>query len=68
MYFSLFCIAYIDYIVVYSNPLNEEHVKLSLAKFHKTVLYLKLLKCRYNMQCISIIGFNITTNAIAIKL
>jgi hypothetical protein len=46
-YLDLFCIAYLDDIVVYSNLLeeHEEHVRLVLAKLQEAGLYLKLSKC-----------------------
>ncbi len=47
-----FCIAYLDNIVVYSNSLEEhqEHDQLILAKLLEAGLYLKLLKCKFEMQ------------------
>ncbi len=45
-YLDLFCIAYLDDIVVYSNSLeeHEEHVRLVLVKLQEAGLYLKLSK------------------------
>jgi hypothetical protein len=43
-FFDLFCIAYLDDIVIYSNSLeeHEEHVRLVLVKLQEAGLYLKL--------------------------
>jgi hypothetical protein len=54
-----FCIAYLDNIVVYLNSLEEhqEHVRLVLAKLQEAGLYLKLSKCKFEVQWISFVGF-----------
>jgi hypothetical protein len=64
----LFCIAYLDNIVVYVNLPNEheEHVRLTLAKLQEAGLYLKLSKCQFNMQRISFVGFVIMPDGVGI--
>ncbi len=50
-YLNLFCIAYLEDIVVYSNLLEEygEHVKIILVKLQEVGQYLKLAKYEFNM-------------------
>ncbi len=64
-----FCIAYLDDIVVYSNLLEEhrEHVRLVLAKLPEAGLYLKLLKCEFEMQQISFVGFIVTPEGVEME-
>jgi hypothetical protein len=64
-----FCIAFLDNIVVYSNSLEEhrEHVRLVLIKLQEAGLYLKLSKCKFEMQCISFVGFIVTPEGIKMK-
>jgi uncharacterized membrane protein YukC len=61
-----FCIAYLDDIVVYSNLLEEhqEHVRLVLAKLREARLYLKLSKCKFEVQRISFVGFIVTLEGV----
>ncbi len=68
-YLDLFCIAYLDDIVMYSNLLekHEEHVRLILAKLQEAGLYLKLSKYEFNMQRISFVGFVITPDGVGIE-
>ncbi len=58
-FLDLFCKVYLDDIVVYSNSLqeHEQYVRLVLAKLQEAGLYLKLSKCKFNMQCISFVVF-----------
>ncbi len=69
-FLDLFCIAYLDNIVIYSNSLEEyeEHVRLVLAKLQEVGLYLKLSKCEFTMQHISFVGFIITPDSIGMEL
>jgi hypothetical protein len=57
-----FCIAYLGNIVVYSNLLEEhrEHVWLIITKLQEVGLYLKLSKCKFEMQRISFVRFIVT--------
>jgi hypothetical protein len=68
-YLDQFCIAYHDNIVVYLNFLEEhrEHVRLVLAKLHEAGLYLKLSKCKFNMQQISFVGFIVTPEGVKME-
>ncbi len=68
-YLDLFCIAYLDDIVVYSNSLEEhtEHVQCVLAKLQEAGLYLKLSKCEFDMQRISFVGFIITLEEVEME-
>jgi hypothetical protein len=56
---DLFCIAYIDDIVVYSHWLEEhrEHIGLIFAKPQKAGLKLKWSKCEFEMHRIIFVGF-----------
>ena len=65
-----FCIAYLDNIVVYSNSLEEhrKHVWLVLAKLQEAGLYLKLSKCKFEMQQISFVGFIVTPEGVEMEL
>jgi hypothetical protein len=63
------CIAYLDDIVVYSNSLEEhrEHVRLVLVRLQEAGLYLKLSKCKFEMQCISFVGFIVTLEGVEME-
>jgi hypothetical protein len=64
-----FRIAYLDDIVVYSNLLEEhrEQVWLILAKLQEAGLYLKLSKCEFKMQHISLVSFIVTPEGVEIE-
>ncbi len=68
-YLDQVCIAYLDDIVVYSNSLEEhmEHVQCVLAKLQEAGLYLKLMKCEFNMQQISFVRSIITPDGVEIE-
>ncbi len=69
-YLNLFCSAYLDNSVEYSNLLEEykEHFMLILTKLQEASLYLKLSECKFNMQQISFVDYIITPNSVEIKL
>ncbi len=68
-YLDQFCISYLDDIVVYSNSLEEhtEHVRCVFAKLQEAGLYVKLSKCKFNLQRISFVGFNISLEGVKME-
>ncbi len=66
---DLFCIAYLDDIVVYSDTREEHtaHVRQVLERLKTTGLYLKLSKCQFYAKQIGFVGFIITPDSIEME-
>ncbi len=64
-----FCIAYLDDNVVHSNSLEEhrEHVWLVIAELQGAGLYLKLRKCEFEMEWISLVSFIVTPEGVKME-
>ena len=67
-YLDLFCVVYIDNILIYSNNKREhrEQVQKVLAKLKEAELYAKPEKCEFSVEKITFLGFVIS--AVGIKM
>ena len=65
-YLDLFCIVYIDDILIYSNNKREhqEQVWKVLAKLKEAGLYTKLEKCEFSVEKTTFLGFVISAGGI----
>ena len=65
-YLDVFCTAYIDDILIYSNTLEEhqEHVNLVLDALTATGLHLDINKCQFETQEVTYLGLIINTTGI----
>ena len=68
-YLDVFCVAYMDDIVVYSENEAEhtQHVRKVLAKLLQHGLYVKLEKCEFGVTEINFVGFQVSTRGIAME-
>ncbi|EDN04910.1 hypothetical protein HCAG_08572 [Histoplasma mississippiense (nom. inval.)] len=66
---DVYCVAYLDDIVIYSNTLDEHvaHVKNVLERLRRWRLYVKLSKCTFHATEIGFLGFVITTQGITVE-
>jgi hypothetical protein len=66
---DIYCIAYLDDIVVYSNTLEEHHrhVRAVLERLLNAGLYLKLSKCEFNAKRIVFVDFIVTPGGVEIE-
>ena len=69
-YLNLFCTAYIDDILIYSDSLSEhkQHVRLVLKAIEEAGLQLNVDKCEFYKSKVTYLGFIISTNSICIDL
>ena len=67
-YLDIFCTAYLDNILIYSNFLheNKRHVKIILERLRSTSLFLNLTKCEFHITEVLYLGFIINTYGIKI--
>jgi transposase InsO family protein len=65
-YLDVFCTAYLDDILIYSEcPAEHEiHVKRILAKLHDAGLQVDITKCEFHVQRVSYLGLIVTTQGI----
>jgi len=65
-YLDLFCTAYIDDILIYSNNMAEhqKHVKLVPQALHKAGLQLNINKCKFHKTKVLYLRLIISTNSI----
>lgn len=65
-YLDLFCVIYIDDILIYSNNKSEhqEQVWKVLAKLKEVRLYIKPEKCEFSVEKTTFLGFVISANSI----
>ena len=68
-YFDIFCIAYLDNIIIYSNIPKEQtkHVCTILAQLQKGGLYAKLPQCQFSVKQINFVGYDVTPNGVAME-
>jgi len=66
-YLDLFCIVYLDDILIYSNTLEEHvvHVRQVLARLHEYGLSCKREKCEFHTSSLSFLGFVISPSGIS---
>ena len=67
-YLDLFCIVYIDAILIYSNNKREhwKQVRKVLAKLKEAELYVKPEKCEFSVEQTTFLGFVISADGIKI--
>src|SRR5258707_14586644 len=65
-YLDLFCIVYIDDILIYSKNKKDhrEQVRKVLAKLKEARLYIKPEKCEFNIEKTTFLGFVISPDSI----
>ena len=63
---DIFCVVYLDDILIYSDTLEEHirQVRLVLKALQEHGLYVKLEKCEFHVQSINFLGFVITPNGV----
>ena len=68
-YLDVFCIAYLDDILVYSETREEhtEHVRKVLTRLLQKGLYLKLEKCEFYTRKVGFVGFVVSPAGIAME-
>jgi hypothetical protein len=66
---DIYCIAYLDDIVVYSNTLEDHHIhdRAVLERLRDAGLYLKLSKCEFNEKRIGFVGFIVTPKRVEME-
>ena len=67
-YLDLFCIVYLDDILIYSETPAEhtKHVKLILQRLQDNMLYAKLEKCAFSVTSIDFLGYIISDSGIGV--
>ena len=65
-YLDVFCSAYLDDILIYSDNREEhvKHVKMVLDKLKQAGLYLDINKCQFHVQEVKYLGLLITTDGL----
>ncbi len=66
---DLFCIAYLDDIIIYSEDDEEhtQHVRWVLTQLLKHGLYVKLEKCQFNTHEVNFVGYKISPAGISME-
>ena len=66
-FFDLFCVVYLDDILIYSNTLEEHvtHVRQVLTRLREYGLSCKLEKCEFHTSALSFLGFVISPSGIS---
>ncbi len=68
-YLDIFCIAYLDDILIYSDSDEEhaEHVRRVLGRLAKHGLYAKLEKCEFSTKQVGFVGYIVTPNDVSME-
>ena len=68
-FFDIFCTAFLDDILIYSNTLkeNKEHVRLVLERLSAAGIHLKPEKCRFHVQEVDYLGLVITPGGLKMQ-
>lgn len=68
-FLDVFCVVYLDDILIYSNTLEEhvQHVRKILEKLIENGLYVKLEKSQFHVQEINFLGYVITPEGISME-
>jgi hypothetical protein len=69
-YLDIFCIAYLDDILIYSDDLEQHHwhVKMILRRVEEVRLTLKVSKCEFHTNETEYLGYIISPTGIKIDL
>ena len=69
-YLDIFCTAYLDDILIYSNSLHEHsgHVKIILERLRSAGLFLDVTNCEFHIIEVPYLGFIISTHGIKMDL
>jgi hypothetical protein len=65
-YLDLFCSAYIDNILIFSNTLakHKQHVQLVLKAIEEAKLQLNVNKCKFHKTEVTYLGYVVSTEGI----
>ena len=68
-FLDLFCIIYLDDILIYSKSWEEhiQHVSKVLQKLQEFNLYIKLLKCKFFQYKLTFLRFKVRENSVAME-
>ena len=68
-YLDVFCIAYLDDILIYSDNDEDhtEHVRKVLARLEQHRLYAKLSKCEFHTRKVGFVGFVVTPEGVSME-
>jgi hypothetical protein len=69
-YLDIFCIAYLDNILIYSDNIetNQKHIKMIFKRVEEVSLILKALKCKFHTNRTEYLGYIITPTGISMYL
>ena len=69
-YLDIFCTAYLNDILIYSNSLHEHrgHVKIISERLKSASLFLNVTKCEFHITKVSYLGFIISTHSVKMDL
>ena len=69
-YLNVFCIAYLDDILIYSEDLREHetHVKLVLERLRAAGLQVDLKKCEFSVTQTKYLGFIVGVDSLKVNL
>ena len=67
-YLDLFCVVYLDDILIYSESLEQhyKHVSMILERLHENKLYAKLEKCQFSAMSVDFLGYIISDAGIGV--
>ena len=68
-YIDVFCIVYLDDILIYSDSEEEhwEHIEKVLERLRQFKLYAKLSKCQFAVKTVEFLGFVLSPNGVAME-
>jgi hypothetical protein len=67
-FLDIFCTAFLDDIIIYSDNLKEhkEHVRMAMTSLKEAGLYLKADKCEFHKEEVKYLGLIISINGIRV--
>jgi hypothetical protein len=68
-YLDLFCSAYIDNILIFSNTLakHKQHIQLVLKAIEEAGLQLDIDKCKFHQTKVTYLGYIVSTDSVQIE-
>ena len=68
-YLDVFCIAYLDDILIFSDneEVHEEHVRMVLGRLRQFRLFGKLVKCVFHTRRVGFVGFVLTPGGVSME-